>query len=105
MVVWSSGERDAAAGNLLTGTSCWAYALGGEVGDNPNGRECGLTSPIQVQVSHIQSVLRLPEGASLLASSLLRTPVLRRRSTISSDMEKSIARTFIRSRRSSAPFW
>ena len=64
-----------------------AYALGGEVGDNPNGREfgtvdihlhtngdllfAGFNSPIQAHVSHTQSVLTLPEGAQALASSVM----------------------------------
>jgi len=63
-----------------------ARALGGEVGWNPRGREIGtvaveLTEPgrrdpllaglptrLIVQESHSQSVLRLPDGARLLAS-------------------------------------
>jgi GMP synthase (glutamine-hydrolysing) len=64
-----------------------ADALGGEVADNPRGRSVGtmeleltpmarecplfsvLPEPPVVQVSHKQSVLRLPERAALLASS------------------------------------
>jgi GMP synthase (glutamine-hydrolysing) len=64
-----------------------AYALGGEVGDNPNGCEFGtvevnlnenargdklfggFSTPMRVHVSHTQSVLRLPDNAKLLASS------------------------------------
>lgn len=64
-----------------------AHALGGEVGDNPAGREMGtvclqLAPPAQAdplfaglparfpaQATHLQSVLRLPEGATVLASS------------------------------------
>lgn len=66
-----------------------AHALGGEVGDNPQGREMG-TCPIETtdaaagdalfaaapttflaQTTHLQSVLRLPEGAVVLARSAL----------------------------------
>jgi GMP synthase (glutamine-hydrolysing) len=63
-----------------------AHALGGEVGNNPNGREFGtievtleesakddplmgdLPTRIRVHVGHTQSVLRLPPGAVRLAS-------------------------------------
>jgi GMP synthase (glutamine-hydrolysing) len=61
-----------------------AHALGGEVGPNPRGREIGtvevrlqaagdpllgaLPEPIVVQATHVESVLRLPEGAALLGS-------------------------------------
>ncbi len=66
-----------------------AHALGGEVGPNPRGREMGSfevetldaaaddalfanAGPRFVaQVTHLQSVLRLPEGATLLAKSAL----------------------------------
>lgn len=70
-----------------------ADALGGAVADNPRGREFGTipvqlqpaaqddpllgglnsdpTSPIYVHTSHTQSVIRLPAGAELLASSVL----------------------------------
>jgi GMP synthase (glutamine-hydrolysing) len=62
-----------------------ADALGGEVGDNPRGRQAGTVSleltleawrdplfgglppSFRVHVSHRQSVLSLPEGATLLA--------------------------------------
>lgn len=66
-----------------------AHALGGEVGDNPQGRGMG-TCPLELtgdaaadplfasappqflaQTTHLQSVLRLPEGATLLARSAL----------------------------------
>lgn len=66
-----------------------AHALGGEVGENPRGREMG-TYPIEItpaagddalfavapaqflaQTTHLQSVLRLPEGAVVLARSAL----------------------------------
>ncbi len=64
-----------------------AHALGGEVGYNPAGREMGtvqvdllsaasqdplfsrLPACFAAQATHLQSVLRLPEGATLLASS------------------------------------
>ena len=86
--------RDAAhAGMPLLGI-CYghqllAHALGGEVGDNPAGREmgtielelqphaaddalfAGLPSRFPAQATHLQSVLRAPEGAALLASSAL----------------------------------
>jgi GMP synthase (glutamine-hydrolysing) len=93
---WSEASagwlRDAAhAGTPLLGI-CYghqllAHALGGEVGDNPAGREMGtvclhLAAPAQAdplfaglparfpaQATHLQSVLRLPEGATVLASS------------------------------------
>ena len=84
--------RDAAhAGMPLLGI-CYghqliAHALGGEVGENPAGREMGTvhldvlpaaaTDPLfsglpdrfPAQATHLQSVLRLPEGAHVLASS------------------------------------
>lgn len=84
--------RDAAhAGTPLLGI-CYghqllAHALGGRVGANPRGREMGtvevalrpearadpllgaLGSPLLVQVTHLESVLELPPGARLLASS------------------------------------
>ncbi len=64
-----------------------AHALGGEVGDNPTGREmgtiqldlhppaaddplfAGLPAQIPAQATHLQSVLRLPDGATVLAKS------------------------------------
>ena len=66
-----------------------AYALGGRVGDNPGGREFGtvdvrlnqkagkdrlfhdLPETIRVHASHTQSVLMLPPGSTLLASSAM----------------------------------
>ncbi len=66
-----------------------AHALGGEVGDNPRGREMGTfeiettgaaeADPLfagagprfLAQTTHLQGVLRLPEGATLLAQSPL----------------------------------
>ena len=64
-----------------------AHALGGEVGDNPAGREmgtveveiaagaeddplfAGLPGRFPAQATHLQSVLRMPDGATLLARS------------------------------------
>lgn len=64
-----------------------AHALGGQVGNNPNGREmgtvhldlhppaaqdplfAGLPARIPAQATHLQSVLRLPDGATVLAKS------------------------------------
>ena len=64
-----------------------AHALGGEVGNNPTGREmgtvhldlhpqatddplfAGLPPRFPAQATHLQSVLRLPEGATALAKS------------------------------------
>jgi GMP synthase (glutamine-hydrolysing) len=72
---------------ICYGHQVLAYALGGEVGDNPNGLDFGtvtlqltpqavgdpllggLPQPIYAHVSHSQSVLRLPEGARRLACS------------------------------------
>jgi len=72
---------------ICYGHQLLAYALGGEVGDNPNGCEFGtvevnlnenalgdklfggFSTPILAHVSHTQSVLRLPDKARLLASS------------------------------------
>lgn len=66
-----------------------AHALGGEVGDNPAGREmgtialsvlpqaaddplfAGLPDAFPAQATHLQSVLRVPEGATVLAASQL----------------------------------
>ena len=63
-----------------------AHALGGEVGSNPHGRQmgtkrvelgpaagsdallCALPGAFHAQVSHVESVLSLPEGAIRLAS-------------------------------------
>lgn len=72
---------------ICFGHQLLAYALEGEVGYNPRGLEVGTTSirltpeahhdplfkgmpgEFSAQVSHRQSVLRLPAGARLLASS------------------------------------
>jgi GMP synthase (glutamine-hydrolysing) len=68
---------------ICYGHQLLAAALGGEVGDNPSGREIGtiavtleddrdpllggMGSPLVVNASHRQSVLRLPPGARRLA--------------------------------------
>ena len=72
---------------ICYGHQLLAYALGGEVGYNPNGCEFGtvevnlnenargdkllggFSTPMLAHMSHTQSVLRLPENATLLASS------------------------------------
>jgi GMP synthase (glutamine-hydrolysing) len=74
---------------ICFGHQLLAYALGGDVAVNPRGVEVGrvevkinkkarddmlfhdLPKQIQANVSHLQSVTRLPEGAQLLASSEL----------------------------------
>jgi len=73
---------------ICYGHQLLAYALGGGVGDNPSGREfgtleielaeatrkdelLGVPSPLRMQVCHSQAVLRLPDGATRLASSRL----------------------------------
>jgi len=84
--------RDAAHAGLPLFGICYghqllAHALGGEVGDNPNGREMGtvgidllpgagddplfarLPARFSAQATHLQSVLRAPPGATVLASS------------------------------------
>ena len=71
---------------ICYGHQLLAHALGGEVGNNPKGREFGtvevtledaaeddallgeLPRRIRVHVGHTQSILRLPEGAVRLAS-------------------------------------
>jgi GMP synthase (glutamine-hydrolysing) len=71
---------------ICYGHQLLAYALGGEVGDNPGGCEYGtvevslseaagqdpllggLPARLQVHMCHTQSVLRLPEGAVRLAT-------------------------------------
>lgn len=93
---WSEASaawlRDAAHVGLPLLGICYghqliAHALGGEVGYNPAGREmgtvdidlqpdasddplfAGLPSRFVVQATHLQTVLALPEGATLLATS------------------------------------
>lgn len=86
---WLPGaiERNIPILGICYGHQLLAYALGGEVGNNPKGREFGtvrvnlhepaqidplfrvFSSPMRVHVCHAQSVLRLPEGAIGLASS------------------------------------
>jgi GMP synthase (glutamine-hydrolysing) len=74
---------------ICYGHQLLAHALGGQVGDNPNGLEFGtvdvhlageagadallggLPNPLPAQVCHRQSVLRLPPGAVRLAASAL----------------------------------
>ncbi|HVI59442.1 MAG TPA: glutamine amidotransferase [Luteimonas sp.] len=73
---------------ICYGHQLLAHALGGEVGDNPNGREmgtvaidllagagddplfAGLPARFAAQATHLQSVLRVPEGATVLARSI-----------------------------------
>jgi len=85
--------RDAAHAGLPLFGICYghqllAHALGGEVGDHPQGREMGTIElelhphaehdplfaglPLQfpAQATHLQTVLRPPEGATVLARSL-----------------------------------
>jgi GMP synthase (glutamine-hydrolysing) len=77
-------EQDVAVLGICFGHQLLAYALGGGVGDNPRGHEFGtadvylhedagkdrllggFNSPIRVHLSHTQSVLRLPAGATCL---------------------------------------
>jgi GMP synthase (glutamine-hydrolysing) len=84
-------ERQIPTLGICYGHQLLAYAMGGEVGDNPNGLEFGtvelqmmpeaqadalfggLPPSTKVQVSHLQSVLRLPPGARRLASSAMET--------------------------------
>ena len=82
--------RDAAHAGVPLFGICYghqllAHALGGEVGNNPNGREmgavqvertpaaqddplfAGLPDRFRAQATHLQSVLRPPQGAQVLA--------------------------------------
>ncbi len=79
------GDRVPVLG-ICFGHQLLAHALGGEVGDNPRGREigtvrvrllpaagedpllAGFPARLTVQATHTQSVLRLPPGAVLLAA-------------------------------------
>ncbi|HSL16406.1 MAG TPA: glutamine amidotransferase [Methylomirabilota bacterium] len=74
---------------ICFGHQLLAHALGGRVGPNPRGREIGtvevaltaaaaadpllggLPNRIEVHTTHLESVLELPAGAELLASSKL----------------------------------
>lgn len=74
---------------ICYGHQLLAHALGGEVGDNPAGREMGtvelslqdaaaedplfkgLPGRFSAQATHVQTVLRAPDGAVTLASSAL----------------------------------
>lgn len=74
---------------ICYGHQLLAYALGGEVADNPNGLEFGtvavhftelaqtdrlfsfLPAKVHFQATHTQSVIKLPPGAKLLASTSL----------------------------------
>jgi len=73
---------------ICYGHQLLAHALGGEVGDHPQGREMGtvdlelhppaaqdplfavLPDQFQAQTTHLQTVLRAPEGATVLARSV-----------------------------------
>lgn len=84
--------REGVARGLMVLGICYghqllAHALGGRVGPNPRGREIGtvrgelleealhdpllsvLSAPLTVQVTHVESVLEPPAGATLLARS------------------------------------
>ena len=72
---------------ICYGHQLLAHALGGEVGDHPGGREmgtialelhpsaaedplfAGLPTQFPAQATHLQTVLRAPEGATVLARS------------------------------------
>ncbi len=96
LLPWSEASaawlRDAAHAGLPLLGICYghqliAHALGGQVGYNPAGREmgtvdialqpdaagdplfAGLPAQFAVQATHLQTVLALPEGARLLATS------------------------------------
>jgi GMP synthase (glutamine-hydrolysing) len=80
-------ERRIPTLGICYGHQLLAYSLGGKVASNPKGREFGtvevrlngmaqedlllqgLDNPIKVHVCHTQSVINLPSGAKLLASS------------------------------------
>ena len=73
---------------ICYGHQLLAHALGGEVGDHPQGREMGtvdlelqppaehdplfsvLPNQFHAQATHLQTVLRAPEGAAVLARSV-----------------------------------
>jgi GMP synthase (glutamine-hydrolysing) len=76
----------AAIFGICYGHQLLAHALGGQVGDNPNGREmgtlpvamlpaaaedplfAGLPQPFAAQITHLQAVLEMPDEAVLLAT-------------------------------------
>lgn len=86
---WLAGavEKRIPTLGVCYGHQLLAYALGGKVGYNPNGKEYGTVqvtlnetaagdplfksfqTPLLLNASHSQSVLQLPQGARLLASS------------------------------------
>lgn len=88
---WLRGvvERGIPTLGICYGHQLLAYAVGGEIGDNPKGLEvgtvdvhlngaahddlllAGFPSPIQVQSWHRQTVLHLPPGARRLASNAM----------------------------------
>jgi len=85
----NSVKKDIPVLGICFGHQLLAYSLGGEIGDNPAGIELGTTlisvnedgrtdelllefhPGFYAQASHIQSVLKLPENAVILASSNL----------------------------------
>lgn len=87
--VWLRAAVDAGVPilGICFGHQLLAHALGGRVGPNPRGREIGtitltltetavsdplfggLPTRIDVHATHLESVLELPQGARLLASS------------------------------------
>jgi GMP synthase (glutamine-hydrolysing) len=80
-------ESDVPLLGICYGHQLLAHAMGGAVADNPNGKEigtvtisltghgrrdrlfAGMPATFAAHACHTQSVLRLPEGATLLASS------------------------------------
>lgn len=85
----TAGDAGLPLFGICYGHQLLAHAYGGEVGDNPKGREIGtvdihclpgaeddvllqgLTNPFRAQVSHLQTVTRAPDGATVLATSAL----------------------------------
>jgi GMP synthase (glutamine-hydrolysing) len=87
LATWLPGavDRRVPILGICYGHQLLAYALGGDVGDNPKGWEfgtvdvrltegaredpllSGFETPIRVHLTHTQTVLRLPEGARRLA--------------------------------------